>query len=355
MRTLRSKSSTYRGRLQIARRRGDAATRRLGYGITSITRAEGCHAHWPDSLYVTILYRMSSGFRLFAANALFALLSACSSGKSETSSSAKNDASDAAPDRPSGTNESDAAAAADGAMAVVSKMDTTTETIDVDGTSRSFVLSVPKTYDPSRSYPLILALHGDGQNGMSFLSFAKIEQASGEAAIIAYPDHSEDLFTPYDQNPDQRLVEVIVVALKTRLSIDASKIWGFGYSKGAYQLNELACKKPGLLKAMAIHAGGAPQTRDANGDVYCPDAIGLPVFVTHGANDQPAGGEFGAAYWAKKAGCQPTRSPTSPSICEAYDGCAVGEPVVFCVVPNQLHYPLYADAAAHSWAWFESL
>ena len=32
------------------------------------------------------------------------------------------------------------------------------------------------------------------------------------------------------------------------------------------------------------------------------------------------------------------------------DGCAPGKPVVFCIVPGQPHYPLYKDAAAHSWA-----
>lgn len=236
-----------------------------------------------------------------------------------------------------------------------SKVNTTTETISVDGATRRFILSVPKNYVASRSYPLILALHGDGQDAAAFAASSKIEAFSGDEAIVAYTDGSVDLFTPYEQNTDQKLIEYIITALKLRFSIDGSKIWGFGYSKGAYQLNEIACKKPGLLTAMAIHAGGAPQTRDANGNVDCPKAIGLAVFVTHGANDDPGGGEFGAAYWASRAGCQETRSPSTPNICEAYDGCNAGTPVVFCVVPNQSHSPLYKDAASHSWAWFKTL
>jgi polyhydroxybutyrate depolymerase len=232
---------------------------------------------------------------------------------------------------------------------------TTSESIEVDGSTRRYILSVPKNYDAGRSYPLLLALHGDDQTADDFVSFSKMEASTGQDAIVAYPDGSVDLFTAYNQNVDQRLIEVIILALKDRVSIDASKIWGFGYSKGAYQLNEIACRKPGLLKAMAIHAGGAPQERDVNDAVDCPKAIGIATFVVHGAHDEPGGGEFGAQYWASRANCNQTRSPSTPAMCEAYDGCDQGKPVVFCVVPNQPHYPLYGSAAADSWAWFEKL
>ena len=38
----------------------------------------------------------------------------------------------------------------------------TPETVDVDGTARQYVLAVPKTYSADRTYPLIVALHGEG-------------------------------------------------------------------------------------------------------------------------------------------------------------------------------------------------
>ena len=295
---------------------------------------------------------MRAWFHVFTATFAITSLYACSSDDSKPASTTQDAAApaDDGPDAATADGETP-----DDETPASSKVTTTTETIDVDGTSRRYVLSVPKNYDAGRSYPLILALHGDGQDAAGFVGFSKIETFSGDEAIVAYTDQSVDLFTDYEQNTDQKLIEYIVVALKQRYSIDASKIWGFGYSKGGYQLNEIACKKPGLLTAMAVHAGGAPQTRDANGNVDCPNAIGLATFVTHGANDDPGGGEFGAAYWASRAGCQTTRRPSSPDICEAYDGCSAGKPVVFCVVPNQPHYPMYKDAAAHSWAWFKTL
>ncbi len=294
---------------------------------------------------------MRHSFSVLTAIFAFVTLHACSD-----DTPPGTDPGDTTPTADGGTNDPKKdGQASDDPGDVSPKVNTTTETIDVDGNSREYVLSVPKNYDAARSYPLIVALHGDGLNAAGFVSFSKLEASTGDEAILAYPEGSVDLFTPYDQNPDQKLIALTIDAVKAKYSIDASKIWGFGYSKGAYQLNEIACKKPGIVTAMAIHAGGAPQTRDGNGAVDCPAAVGLPVFVTHGQNDGPDGGQFGADYWASRAGCQTTRSPTQPAICEAYDGCDPGKPVVFCVVPDQPHYPLYGEAGAHSWAWFKSL
>lgn len=236
-----------------------------------------------------------------------------------------------------------------------SLMNMTTESIDVDGAERTYVLAVPKAYDAARSYPLIVALHGDGDNAAGFAMGSGLEQAVGSDAILAFTDRSEDLFTPYDDNPDQKLVERVIDAVKASYTVDATKVWGFGFSKGAFQLNELACRKPGLFAAMAVHAGGAPQERDVNDEVYCPAAIGLPMFVVQGELDQGIGGEFAAQYWASRAGCAETRSPSTPTICQAFDGCDPSTPVVFCVVPGHPHSPLYPGAAVDSWSWFNSL
>src|SRR4051812_31501721 len=42
-----------------------------------------------------------------------------------------------------------------------SKVVVTMETVEVAGDTRDYVLSVPKTYNASKKYPLIVALHGD--------------------------------------------------------------------------------------------------------------------------------------------------------------------------------------------------
>ena len=237
-----------------------------------------------------------------------------------------------------------------------SKVDATNETVTVLGTSRTYVLAVPKTYDAARKYPLIIALHGDGQDGPTFRAFLTFDDVAGDDAIVAYPTGSVDLFTPYDMNPDQQLVEATITDVKSKRSIDDTKVWGFGYSKGGFILNEIACRKPGLLTAMAFHAASAPQAEARGADNYpiCPGVIGLPVLATEGDKNTDIGADYGANYWAMVDGCGTTRTPTTPP-CYKSDGCPTGKPVEYCLAPGVVHYPIWDQAVNVSWAFYKSL
>lgn len=240
---------------------------------------------------------------------------------------------------------------------VADKVDLSDVKITVNGEARHYVLAVPKNYDANKAYPLIIGLHGDGGNAKSFVKESKLTLAAGDQAIVAFPDQVLDLFTSYYDNNDQRLVAATIIQVKKNRNIDAGKIWGFGYSKGAFMLNEMGCRKPGLFTAIAPHAGGAPQEQDDDGNVVCPDAQGLAVFATMGTNDDLGGGQFQTDYWAGLGGCskskQTTPQGTAPASCQAYKNC--DNPVVFCKVEGFGHAPLYPNAALDSWNWFNSL
>jgi polyhydroxybutyrate depolymerase len=236
-----------------------------------------------------------------------------------------------------------------------SKVNATDETVTVLGTSRTYELAVPKTYDASRKYPLIIALHGDGQDGPGFRAFLNFDDIAGDDAIVAYPTGAVDLFTDYDSNADQLLVEATINDVKSKRSIDDAKVWGFGYSKGAFMLNEIQCRKPGLLKAMAFHAGSAPQERDDAGDPDCPGVTGLPVLATEGDRDTDIGADYGANYWATINGCGTSRSPSTPAGCFKTDGCPTDEPVFYCLAAGVSHYPIWNQAANVSWAFYNGL
>jgi polyhydroxybutyrate depolymerase len=236
-----------------------------------------------------------------------------------------------------------------------SKVNATTENVDVAGNVRKYVLAVPKTYDAARKYPLIVAMHGDGQDAAGFRAFVPFDDIAGDDAIVAYTDHAEDLFTPYEQNGDQQLIEATINAVKAKYSIDEGKVWGFGYSKGGFMANEIGCRKPGLFKAMAIHAGGAPQEPQMNGFPVCPGVIGLPVLATEGEFDTAIGGDYGAQYWASINGCSNQRSATTPAPCQKHDNCPGGKPVVYCLAPNVSHFPIWERAAEVSWGFFTGL
>jgi polyhydroxybutyrate depolymerase len=238
-----------------------------------------------------------------------------------------------------------------------SKVNATDETVTVLGTSRTYELAVPKTYDASRSYPLIIALHGDGQDGPGFRAFLNFDDIAGDDAIVAYPTGSVDLFTDYDTNADQLLIEATINDVKSKRSIDDAKVWGFGYSKGAFMLNEIQCRKPGLLKAIAFHAGSAPQEepRDDAGYPICPGVTGLPVLATEGDQNTDIGADYGANYWAMVNGCGTSRSTSTPAGCYTTDGCPTDEPVVYCLAPGVSHYPIWDQATTVSWAFYTGL
>ncbi len=232
-----------------------------------------------------------------------------------------------------------------------SLVNVTNNNIQVAGDARMYVLSVPKTYDASRSYPLIVALHGDGQNADGFRQFLNLDDLTGNDAITAYPDGVVELFTPYDQNGDQQLVEAVINEVKGKLSINASKVWGFGYSKGGFVLNELACRKPGLFTAFAAHAAGAPSEMAAQ----CPGILGLPVMMTEGDRNLDIGATYAAQYWAAVNGCGANLSASSPAECQKYDGCPSGKPVVYCLAPGVTHFPIWNQATKVSWDFYKTL
>jgi polyhydroxybutyrate depolymerase len=237
-----------------------------------------------------------------------------------------------------------------------SKVDATDETVTVLGTSRTYVLAVPKTYDATRKYPLIIALHGDGQDGPGFRAFLTWDDVAGDDAIVAYPTGAVDLFTSYDMNPDQQLVEATINDVKTKRSIDPTKIWGFGYSKGGFILNEVQCRKPGLLTAMANHAAGAPQEpQGMDGYPQCPGVTGLPVLATEGDLNTDIGANYSANYWAMINGCGANRSPSTPAACYKTDGCPADKPVFYCLAPGVQHYPIWNQAVNVSWTFYKGL
>ncbi|MDB4944664.1 MAG: Esterase lipoprotein LpqC [Labilithrix sp.] len=222
--------------------------------------------------------------------------------------------------------------------------------LTVLGDTRDYVLSVPKTYSASRSYPLIIVLHGDGDNATSFQVTLGLDEVAGNDAIMAYPDQVFDLATDYDANGDQQLVAATIADVSGKYKIDAGKIWGFGYSKGGFMLNQLMCRKPGLFKAVAAHATGAPEP-------LCNGTPGIPIMETMGDQDTMIGADFAANFWASNNGCAMTKTPgyaADPASCSSYDNCPAGKQVIYCLAPGVSHAPLWSDAVKASWAFFRA-
>lgn len=251
---------------------------------------------------------------------------------------------------------------------VSDKVDVTTETIDVEGTAREYVLAVPKELERGRAYPLVLVFHGDGGTGPGMRTSHTFDVASGDEAIVAYPtgiDQGWDIQTPSATNRDIKLVEALVGALSKKYVVDESRIFGAGYSSGAFLVNKIACRKTGFFRGIVSHAGGAPHEEDDPDATQWPSGYtkcagqtgGVAALIVHGDADTavtPDSGDFSAVYWAALNGCQETRSDAAPAPCQTFDGCPTDKPVRWCLVPG-LGHTVWEKGAAEGWAFMKSL
>lgn len=243
------------------------------------------------------------------------------------------------------------------------KVNVTNETLVVDGDARSYVLAVPVAYDPNTAYPLVLVLHGDGGDGASMRALHTFDAVSGEHAIVAYPsgrnatwNHSLDV----DKNPEMRFLRALVGALEQTYNIDAARVFGTGYSSGAFMINQVACRTS-MFRALVPYAGGAPYTPPNEGDPNAPPDCStgnlVATMVVHGAADPevlPSSGRYCAEYWRQRNGCQSSQTPVDPSPCMAFDGCPSERPVRYCEIPGLGHVP-WSEGARAAWSFFQAL
>lgn len=308
---------------------------------------------------------------VLAAGALLLAVFACSGGdagnNSSSSSSSTSGSSDGdASSSSSGSTSSSSGSSSSGSTSGdVSTATVTEETMQFEGKARTYFLAKPKTYDANKSYPLVLSFHGNPGTASGQKQGLPFEAVSKENAIVAYPqgdDNNWDLYTPTDENADMNFIAALPDEIASKVNIDKAKVFGFGYSGGAFFLPQFTCRFGGVFKAIAIDAGGGPDEQQMGFDQYdngCYMCPGGPIaaLVMHGATDttvEPSSGEFTHTCFATFNGCADTLSATTPAPCQQHDGCPAGKPVKWCLIPNQNHSP-WAQAMTEAWTFFTAL
>ncbi|HVH44440.1 MAG TPA: PHB depolymerase family esterase [Labilithrix sp.] len=253
----------------------------------------------------------------------------------------------------------------DGAPAPSADVETTTKTFSFSGATRKYVVSVPFDLDTTRKYPLVMVLHGSPGTAEGMIATFPFESVSKRKAIVVYPNALGSDWDLYGANPnaDMDFLRELVSEVGKSLPVDAARVFGTGWSGGGFFVSQTACRFGGLFRAIAIHAGGAPDEssdpsaqKDSDGFFVCPGGA-LPVIVVHGRADttvEPGSGEFAAQHWAHVAGCGDTQTAATPSPCQDYAGCPSATPVRVCMIPG-LGHPMWDQGHAASWAFFESL
>lgn len=238
------------------------------------------------------------------------------------------------------------------------------QTITVAGVTRTYELTLPKTYDGKRAYPLVLVFHGDGGDGAGIRSSFDLEAESGDGAIVAYPDGegaSWKLDDVSSATSDIAFVDALIASLEKTYCVEGARVLLTGYSSGAYFVNQAACRTKSKIRGIVTFAGGGPYgvdaaEFDAQGDLQCP-APPVPALQVHGQDDFSVAvteGHKSRDHWRRVNECQSSTTATDPSPCVAYDGCK--RPEVWCLVPG-LGHTIWGGGMGEkvTWGFFRSL
>jgi predicted peptidase len=177
-------------------------------------------------------------------------------------------------------------------------------TVDVHGTAYEYSVYVPRAFDPSKRWPVILFLHGSGERGTDGLRSTQIGVA---AAIRANPDRVPAIVVfpqaPLDSRWLGEPADAAMAALdKSMLEFhgDPSRVYLTGLSMGGYGTYHLALAHPDRFAALVIVCGGLLPHETTTAVQQSPLTMGaadpyafiahalrrLPIRIFHGDADQ---------------------------------------------------------------------
>ena len=230
-------------------------------------------------------------------------------------------------------------------------------TIDVMGTSRAYILTLPKSYDPTKPYKLVFAWHGlGGTAGQIARGYYGLQSQSNDGTIFVAGQGLQTSNSvgsgpgwPNTGGQDVAFVKALYALLQGQLCIDENRVFSVGMSYGGIMSDTLGCQMGDVFRAIAPMSGSGPGYGGRG-----PTCVGdVAVWLSHGDNDTTVPTAQGVAsrdFWAMANHCQMQTAPVDPSPCVAYAGCDPGRPVTWCEFSGGHTIPPFASKAI--WTFF---
>lgn len=143
-----------------------------------------------------------------------------------------------------------------------------TRTLMTGELQRSYLVHVPKGYDPKKPAPIVLALHGAAMNGEMMVWFSGLNKKSDEAGfIVVYPSGTgTGPFRTWNAGgfkgkmaegraDDVAFIGKVLDDLGTVLTVDEKRVYACGMSNGAMMCYRLAAELSDRIAAVAPVAG----------------------------------------------------------------------------------------------------
>lgn len=152
---------------------------------------------------------------------------------------------------------------------------------NVDNTLQPYRIFVPSSYDGSKPFPLIIALHGMGGDENSYFDqygqgAFKVE-AEKRGYIVACPKGRQP--ASMYLGPAEKDVLDVIEEVKRAYRIDTDRIYATGHSMGGFGTWSIAMGHPQIFAALAPIAGGG-------NPMGMSKIAHIPQLVVHGDNDK---------------------------------------------------------------------
>jgi polyhydroxybutyrate depolymerase len=242
-------------------------------------------------------------------------------------------------------------------------------TLTSGGMTRTYRLHVPAAITPAEAVPLVIVLHGAGQDGNAIRALSGFDAvADGRGVLVAYLDKEKDLVPTWSYYgfytgdvDDVQFVGDVIDKLGATFNLDRDRIYAAGFSNGGLFALQLGCQLRGRLAAIAsVAASLSVVTRE-----LCTAQTVLPAIFFHGTEDEafPWVGtadfmapEAMVGLWADLNGCTagPTVTPLPDMVNDGmtverhdYTGCARSDRISLYAIEGGPHtWPGSAELAA---------
>jgi polyhydroxybutyrate depolymerase len=164
-----------------------------------------------------------------------------------------------------------------------------------DGLERRYILYVPDSYDQSKPYPIVIAIHGGGGNADASPAFFQLnDKADQEGFIVAYPEGTGEYisgkllgtwnggnccgYAKINNIDDVGFIDAMIGKIEIDFNTDTNRIYATGMSNGAIMCYRLACELSDKIAAIAPHSSIGHFTE-------CNLTRSVPTLHIHGVED----------------------------------------------------------------------
>ena len=199
----------------------------------------------------------------------------------------------------------------------------TTETVNINGVSRTYKLYVPTGFDAQNETPdMILILHGLGSNASDMVSAGFNYIADTARVIVVYPEGLNNAYGQSSWNNGTLLANTaddisffheLIDMGESLYNVNPARVYATGFSMGSIMSHHIACEMNQRIAAIGAMAG----TMSTNDIQNCVPAYKTPVIHLHGTADGTVPYDGTAlpslslvpetiAFWQGVHGCQTT-------------------------------------------------